>query len=210
MSRKSQLTTLININWLSLIALTLISLTAPPPALTSAELAIISVSTPTTFEGIAPLLRHKEELVELTIDPPFESFAGGKGSLFITEGLVNFIFLLVVYFYYFILLFLYVLTESNYCRAVSFYSPSTSTGISIPYPLITLHAISRAPLRPFSAPVDSTSVEGGGPCIYCQIDETEGAEDDADGEGTTREVIIVPSDATACMFILIFFCSSKF
>lgn len=62
------------------------SLTSPPPALSQAELVEISASTPSTFEGIAPILRHKQEEVEVTVDPPFESFSGGKGTLYITEG----------------------------------------------------------------------------------------------------------------------------
>lgn len=96
------------------------------------------------------------------------------------------------------------LTSPSLHRAVSFFSASTSTGLSIPYPLITLHAISRVPLRPFTAPsADSngSAESGGGPCIYCQIDETEGAEDD--GEGTTREVIIVPTNPASRAFSLI-------
>lgn len=80
-------------------------------------------------------------------------------------------------------------TLSHY-SAVSFYSPSTSTGISIPFPHLTLHAISRAPLN-------ASSVSGaadGGPCIYCQIDESEALEDSDEMEGETREVIIIPSN----------------
>lgn len=66
----------------------MISLTSPPPALTPAELAILSADTPTTFEGIPPLLRHLESSIEFFIDPPFEEFASGNGSLYITEGFV--------------------------------------------------------------------------------------------------------------------------
>ncbi|ORY73625.1 regulator of volume decrease after cellular swelling-domain-containing protein [Leucosporidium creatinivorum] len=145
-------------------AITLLS--TAPPALTSAELAEISATTPSTFEGIAPLLRHKEEQVEVTVDPAFEEFTGGKGELWITEG------------------------------AVSFYSPSTSTGLSIPFPHLTLHAISRAPLRASSAATESGATDGG-PCIYCQIDESEALEDSDEMEGDTREVIIVPSNPEA-------------
>lgn len=62
------------------------SLTAAPPALTAAELAEMSLTTPTSFEGIAPILRYKEEHVEVTVDPPFQGCSGGKGELWITEG----------------------------------------------------------------------------------------------------------------------------
>ena len=65
-------------------AITLLS--QPPPALSQAELAEISASTPSTFEGIAPILRHKEEQVTVTVEPAFEGFTGGKGELYITEG----------------------------------------------------------------------------------------------------------------------------
>lgn len=65
-------------------------LTQPPPALTPSELAEISAATPSTFEGIPPLLRHKEEEVEFNLEPAFEGFLGGKGSLWVTEGCVKF------------------------------------------------------------------------------------------------------------------------
>lgn len=61
-------------------------LTSPPPALTPAELVELSAATPESFEGIAPILRHKELDVELTIEPEFEGFKGGKGELYVTEG----------------------------------------------------------------------------------------------------------------------------
>lgn len=79
------------------------------------------------------------------------------------------------------------------CRAVSFYSPATSTGISIPFPHLTLHAVSRAPLRASS----ESGAPDGGPCIYCQIDESEALEDSDEMEGETREVIIIPSNPEA-------------
>lgn len=84
----------------------------------------------------------------------------------------------------------HLLSYVTYCRAVSFYSPSTSTGLCIPYPHLTLHAISRAP----------TTADGatGQPCIYCQVDENEALEEsDEMPEGETREVIIVPADPAA-------------
>jgi chloride channel, nucleotide-sensitive, 1A len=77
--------------------------------------------------------------------------------------------------------------------AVSFYSPSTSTGLSIPFPHLTLHAISRAPLNPSS----ESGAADGGPCIYCQVDESEALEDNDEMEGETREVIIIPSNPDA-------------
>lgn len=159
---------------------TLTVLSSPPPALTSAELSELSQSTPSSFEGIPPVLRHKEEDVEFTIEPAYEGFSTGRGSLFITEGSVAST--------------LTIRADQRH-SALSFYSAATSTGLSIPYPLITLHAISRAPLRSLAAAGEpETAVAGGGPCIYCQIDEAEG---DDEAEYDTREVIIVPSDPTA-------------
>lgn len=65
-------------------------LTAAPPALSPTELVEISASTPSSFEGIAPLLRHFEENVQFFLDPPFEGFGengdGVTGGLYITEG----------------------------------------------------------------------------------------------------------------------------
>lgn len=68
---------------------TLTVLSSPPPALTSAELSELSQSTPSSFEGIPPVLRHREEDVEFTIEPAYEGFSTGRGSLFITEGSVD-------------------------------------------------------------------------------------------------------------------------
>lgn len=72
---------------------TLHLLTAPPPALTPAQLAVISTATPSSFQGIDPLLRHKEDNVTVFIDPPFpglggehEAKEGIEGELWITEG----------------------------------------------------------------------------------------------------------------------------
>ncbi|GAA5932331.1 hypothetical protein JCM1841_000851 [Sporobolomyces salmonicolor] len=140
-------------------------LTAPPPALTPPELQSISASTPATFEGIAPLLRHLEDDVELRIEPALEGFEGGTGSLWVTE------------------------------EALSFFSPATTRGISLPYPHITLHATSRTP----------------SPCIYCQVEEHEGWEDDdGEAEGTTREMWIVPKAESSLdtIFSTLSYCAS--
>lgn len=54
-------------------------------------------------------------------------------------------------------------------------------------------------MRAFSADNVEGNVagaNGGGPCLYCQVDEEEGAEND-DGNGVTREVLIVPTDPTS-------------
>lgn len=63
-------------------------LSATPSVLTDAQLAELSHSTPATFEGIPPLLRHLELNVALTVEPAYEGYAGGSGTLSITEECV--------------------------------------------------------------------------------------------------------------------------
>lgn len=80
---------------------------------------------------------------------------------------------------------------------MSFFSTSTSTGISFPYPHITLHAVSRASSIPTAAAAtngDSNGTESttsNRPCLYCQLEESEQIDDSDDGTGT-REMWIVP------------------
>ncbi|GAA5941268.1 Voldacs domain-containing protein [Sporobolomyces koalae] len=156
-------------------------LTAPPPALTPPELQDLSQSTPTTFEGIAPLLRHLEEDVEIRIDPAFQGFTGGTGTVYVTED------------------------------ALSFYSASISTGISFPYPHITLHAVSRT--SSVAAPASANgngATETSGPCLYCQLEENEQIdESDDDGSGT-HEMWIVPKQQETLdkMFSSVSYCAS--
>lgn len=73
------------LNHSSITTMAITLLTSPPPALTPPELQDLSQSTPASFEGIAPLLRHFEEEVEITVDPAFEGFTGGRGSIYVTE-----------------------------------------------------------------------------------------------------------------------------
>ena len=68
--------------------------------------------------------------------------------------------------------------------------------MSIPYPHITLHAISRAPLRPLNPDAPAGESTGGGPCIYCQVDESEGLDPETDEDGQSWELVIVPNDPT--------------
>ena len=45
-------------------------------------------STPASFSDIPPVLRHKEDNVRVTLDPPLESFAEqhcANGTLFVIE-----------------------------------------------------------------------------------------------------------------------------
>ncbi|GAA5842911.1 hypothetical protein JCM9279_004027 [Rhodotorula babjevae] len=161
-------------------------LSAPPAALSRDELLAISAETPSTFEGIPPLTRHHEPRgVRIRVDPPFDGFTGDSlvdGQLFVTE------------------------------EAVSFYSPSTSTGISLPYPHLTLHAISRQPAPPAAstaAAPNGTPDAQGGPCVYCQFEETAEMQDDDDGAGT-REMWITPESehAVEAIFAALSLCAS--
>ena len=68
----------------------------------------------------------------------------------------------------------------------------------VTYPTITLHAISRTPIRPWTedgekAEETTTEVpEAGGPCIFCQLDESEGADEEDEPEYETRDLIVTP------------------
>ncbi|GAA6003266.1 Voldacs domain-containing protein [Rhodotorula paludigena] len=167
-------------------------LTAPPPALSRDALADLSQATPPTFEGIPPLTRHHEPAgVRVLVEPALEGFSGQgiDGALWVTEG------------------------------ALSFFSSASTTGLLIPYPHITLHAISRQPApTPASLSNGATSVSAeaaqGGPCIYCQIEESGNPEDDDDGEdgegAGTREMWITPSDPESVdkIFSALSYCAS--
>ena len=84
-------------------------------------------------------------------------------------------------------------------RAVSFFSSSSSSGISFPYPHITLHAISQTTSLPSSSSTNgattngngATETEEAGPCLYCQLEEADEIIEDDIGEGM-REMWIVP------------------
>ncbi|GAA5867218.1 hypothetical protein JCM8547_003122 [Rhodosporidiobolus lusitaniae] len=139
-------------------------LSSSPPSLTQEELSALSQTTPSSFDGIPPLLRHQEtDGVHVKVEPAVQGFTGVglEGELWVTEG------------------------------ALSFFSPSSSTGLSIPYPHLTLHAISRP-----AANGASTSGDAERPSVYIQFEEVEGAEDmdDYDGSGS-REMWITPSNA---------------
>lgn len=52
----------------------------------------IVASTPPSFNDIPPVLRHKEENVKITLDPPLEGFTPGDGDngvLYIIERYAN-------------------------------------------------------------------------------------------------------------------------
>ncbi|KZT68770.1 hypothetical protein DAEQUDRAFT_765975 [Daedalea quercina L-15889] len=91
-----------------------------PTHISSEEHKAVIASTPTSFASIPPVLRHKEENVSVTIDPPIEGFLSedlSNGTLYVIDS------------------------------ALVFMSAS-GRGWSVEYPSITLHAISRAESGP--------------------------------------------------------------
>ena len=72
------------------------SLPMPPPALVDSLPVYVSLeehinlisSTPTSFNEIPPVLRHREDNVSITLDPPLEGFSSAEcvsGTLYIIE-----------------------------------------------------------------------------------------------------------------------------
>jgi len=91
-------------------------ITDVPTFVSSEEHRNIVGSTPTSFNDIPPVLRHKEENVAVSLDPPLDEFTaedGAHGMLYVIESALVFM-------------------------------SSTGRGFQVKYPAITLHAISRA------------------------------------------------------------------
>ncbi|EJF55842.1 hypothetical protein DICSQDRAFT_150737 [Dichomitus squalens LYAD-421 SS1] len=94
--------------------------TSLPTYISPEEHKNISASTPASFADIPPVLRHKEENVSVTLDPPLPGFSsedGANGALYVIESALVFL-------------------------------SSTGRGFQVDYPSITLHAISRAEAGP--------------------------------------------------------------
>ncbi|KAG7089626.1 hypothetical protein E1B28_011291 [Marasmius oreades] len=95
-------------------AITLIS--ATPQFISADEHKTLSGSTPSSFNDIPPVLRHKEENVSISLDPPLAGFSdqdAAQGTLYVIESVLVFI-------------------------------SATARGFQIDYPSITLHAVSRS------------------------------------------------------------------
>ncbi|KAI0090183.1 regulator of volume decrease after cellular swelling-domain-containing protein [Irpex rosettiformis] len=91
-----------------------------PKFISPEEHRTLIASTPASFSDIPPVLRHQEEDVSITLDPPLEGFSTeecSKGTLYVIES-------------------------------VLVYKAASGRGIQIEYPSITLHAISRAESGP--------------------------------------------------------------
>ncbi|KAG1721439.1 regulator of volume decrease after cellular swelling-domain-containing protein [Suillus occidentalis] len=96
-----------------MVSTTLIS--SVPQYVSAEEHRNIVGSTPTSFNDIPPVLRHKEDNVRVMLDPPLPTFTeqdGANGTLFVIESALVFM-------------------------------SSTGVGFQVPYPAITLHAIAR-------------------------------------------------------------------
>ncbi|KAJ7282771.1 regulator of volume decrease after cellular swelling-domain-containing protein [Mycena rebaudengoi] len=94
-----------------------ILITSLPHFISRDEHKVIAAQTPVSFSDIPPVLRHKEEHVSATLDPPLAGFSAedtAQGTLFVLESVLVFM------------------------------SDATGRGIQIEYPAITLHAVSRA------------------------------------------------------------------
>lgn len=95
-------------------------ITTLPHFVLPAEHEEIVSSTPASFSDIPTVLRHKEENVSVTLDPPLEGLSAedcSDGTLYVIESVL------------------------------AFMSPS-GRGFQVEYPTITLHAISRAESGP--------------------------------------------------------------
>ncbi|KAJ6577345.1 regulator of volume decrease after cellular swelling-domain-containing protein [Mycena capillaripes] len=134
----------------------------------------IAAETPVSFTDIPPILRHKEDNVSVTLDPPLDGFSpqdGAQGTLYIIERFFSCHLPLSSY-------------QSIHSSVLVFMS-TTGRGFQIEYPAITLHAVSRAET---------------GPSIYCQLDEHAGEAEGAasnDEMSDMRELSIVPQSASS-------------
>ncbi|KAJ7510338.1 regulator of volume decrease after cellular swelling-domain-containing protein [Mycena galericulata] len=95
-------------------------ITSIPNFVSREEHTTIAAATPVSFTDIPPVLRHKEDNVSATLDPPLDGFSaqdGAQGTLYIIESVLVFM-------------------------------STTGRGFQIEYPAITLHAVSRAEAGP--------------------------------------------------------------
>jgi len=172
--------------------ITLIS--APPSYITKEQFDEFQASTPATGNlAHDPVLHLIEKDVKIVMEPAVEGFAFDNsgmttGDLYVTEG------------------------------ALSFFVPSSSSGFSIPYPTVSLHAISRQRISTAEIDEDAAAAQTNGrnsnghpaaeepeqPCVYCQLDENEGADYDNLPEDQlieTKEFSIFPTNSEAVQTI---------
>ncbi|CAO1622251.1 unnamed protein product [Sympodiomycopsis kandeliae] len=143
-------------------------ISSPPSYLTAVQYEEATSSTPQSFAQLPPKLMLQLDNVTLHSDSGFLGIEQGQGQ---QKGTVW-------------------VTESSF----SFLSTASSSGFSLPYPLLALHAVSST-LPTESNSIDSTATQ----CIYCQIDtEDEGDEQDEENGGDEglglKELWIIPQD----------------
>lgn len=85
------------------------------------------------------------------------------------------------------------LTDARHDSALSFLPDNHSTGFSLPYPLLALHAVSST--VPDSVASSIATATTTTQCVYCQIDDEAAVEEDADDgeEFGLRELWLVPA-----------------
>lgn len=171
---------------LAMPAATLIS--SLPVFITKEDHRALVASTPASFGDIPPKLCHKETDVSVILDPPLENFPaenGSSGTLYVIERYITF--------------------DDAFPRifdiAASYlvFMSNSSQGFQIPYPAITLHAVSRGE---------------SGPSIYCQLDDTVDKSESispatTDDATEMRELTIVPQNQASCAYFHIYTCKSN-
>ena len=162
----------------SMAPITLIN--ARPNCITREQLDVFQASTPASGEfAHEPLLHLLQSGVSIRLEPSIQGLdldKSGEGEIYITEA------------------------------ALSFFDPSSSRGFSVPYPTISLHAVSRQPVLSTTSSTSPTKgdISNGHPdlipCVYCQLDENEGADYDNLAEDDlveTKELYLIPEDPAA-------------
>jgi len=132
-------------------------ITTLPRHIEAEEHKLLVGSTPASFNDIPPKLCHKEENVSVILDPPIPEFSSGDA----VNGT------------------LYVI------ESFLVFMGHAGRGFQIPYPSITLHAISRA---------------ASGPSIYCQLDDNIGEEatiESTEDVVEMRELTVVPQNTAS-------------
>lgn len=127
------------------------SIIEPPVCLPAQEHDAATSSTPASFASIPPKLVLALQEVSIYAEPAFDSLTDGQGSIWVTEQSFSYL-----------------------------SSSSSSTGFSLPYPLLALHAVSSS-LPP------ALAQQGERPCIYCQIEDASLGAEDGEGEDNGNE-----------------------
>ncbi|KAJ2926900.1 hypothetical protein H1R20_g10186, partial [Candolleomyces eurysporus] len=139
-------------------AVTLID--AIPAFATQEEYSSLSVSTPSSFNDLPPVLKYKEENVSVDIQPPVEGFSNEDSA----SGT------------------LYVLTS------VLAFTSSTGRSFQVKYPSITLHAVSRSgPRQSIYCQLDESEDAEPTTSNGAQDTTNGAASGGADGEGEGEE-----------------------